>query len=132
MPDEFDRPIKIHSGDAALIKAAQTGEGLVPVTRDMINDVGVRVKQEQRKLDNIEAVIADIPYEVRLTVAAWVFGHICAHAREGGSYRYLIYERLGFDTDAYVPLYLAGGMDISNDFVLPVEPPPRKMEEGDL
>lgn len=132
MADEFDRPIKIHSGDAALIKAAQTGEGLVPVTRDMINDVGLRVKQEQRKLDNIEAVIAEVPYETRLAVAAWVFGHVCAHAREGGSYRYLIYERLGFDTDAYVPLYLAGGMDISNEFAMPPVDQSREMQAGDL
>ena len=32
----------------------------------------------------------------------------------GGSYRYLIYDKFGFGFDAYTPLYLAGGMNISN------------------
>jgi hypothetical protein len=54
--------------------------------------------------------------ETKLAVTAWVFRNIMDHAMEGGSYRYLIYGRLGFDTDAYVPLYDAGGMEISNEF----------------
>lgn len=45
---------------------------------------------------------------------AWVMQHILQNAKEKGSYRYLIYERMGFDFDAYAPLYLAGGMDINN------------------
>lgn len=60
----------------------------------------------------------DVSYEDRLLVTADVFRHIVDHAVEGGSFRYLIYERLGFDLDAYTPLYLAGGMEISNNFVL--------------
>jgi hypothetical protein len=52
----------------------------------------------------------------RLAVAAWVFSHIVEHAEQGGSFRYLIYDRLGFGLDAYVPLYEAGGMTISNKF----------------
>lgn len=60
----------------------------------------------------------DIPYYVRLAAAAHVMKAICDHAKEGGSYRYLIYERLGFDLDSYAELYSAGGMDISNEFVL--------------
>jgi hypothetical protein len=53
----------------------------------------------------------------KLAVTAWVFKHIVDHAREGGSYRYLIYERLGFGTEAYVPL-CEHGMTISNEFDL--------------
>lgn len=60
----------------------------------------------------------DIPYEMRLAATAYVMEAICDHAKEGGSYRYLIYERLGFDMDAYATLYCAGGMTISNEFVL--------------
>jgi hypothetical protein len=45
---------------------------------------------------------------------AWVFRHIADHLREGGTFRYLIYDRMGFDSDAYSTLYGAGGMDISN------------------
>lgn len=58
----------------------------------------------------------DCDYETKMAVTAWVFRNIVDHAREGGSYRYLIYDRLGFEPDAYVPLYSAGGMDISNEF----------------
>jgi hypothetical protein len=53
----------------------------------------------------------------KLAVTAWVFKHIVDHAREGGSYRYLIYERLGFGPEAYVPL-CEHGMTISNEFDL--------------
>ena len=47
---------------------------------------------------------------------AWVFKHLDDHLREGGSYRYLIYERMGFGLEAYVPLYEHGGMNLSNAF----------------
>ncbi len=40
---------------------------------------------------------------------------IVNHAVEGGLSRYLIYDRLGFRPDAYVPLYSEGGMTISNE-----------------
>ncbi len=45
---------------------------------------------------------------------AWVFAHLHDHIMEPGSFRFLIYDRLGFDCKAYTPLYLAGGMNISN------------------
>lgn len=61
-------------------------------------------------------LVDDCPYETKLAVTAWVFRNIVDHAQEGGSFRFLIYGRLGFDTDAYVPLYEAGGMEISNEF----------------
>ena len=43
---------------------------------------------------------------------AWVFNKI-KDARDG-SFRYLIYDCMGFDSSAYSPLYLAGGMAIMN------------------
>lgn len=45
---------------------------------------------------------------------AWVFSHICDHLLEGGTFRYLIHNRLGYPPSAYQPLYEAGGMTISN------------------
>lgn len=54
--------------------------------------------------------------ETKLAVTAWVFTNIVRHAMEGGSFRYLIYDRLGFGPEAYVSLYDAGGMEISNEF----------------
>jgi len=58
-----------------------------------------------------------LPMETRIAVAAWVMKHIVDHAKDGGSFRYLIYDRLGLDMSAYVPL-CADGMVISNEFDL--------------
>lgn len=66
----------------------------------------------------IEDILEKTDYDTKLAVTAWVFENIMKHAKEGGSFRYLIYDRLGFGMDAYVPLYEAGGMDISNEFDL--------------
>ena len=63
-----------------------------------------------------EDIVAKTDNETKLAITAWVFTNIVRHAQEGGSYRYLIYKRLGFGTEAYVPLYDAGGMEISNEF----------------
>jgi len=45
---------------------------------------------------------------------AWVFQHILQNGIEGGSFRHLIYDRMGFGAEAYEPLYRAGGMCITN------------------
>lgn len=63
-----------------------------------------------------QTVLDETDNETKLAVTAWVFRNIVDHAMEGGSYRYLIYNRLGFGPEAYVPLYDAGGMEISNEF----------------
>ena len=67
--------------------------------------------------DTLEDILKEVPYDHKLAVAQWVMKHIVEHAREGGSYRYLIYERLGFNADAYVPL-CDDGLTISNEFDL--------------
>lgn len=46
----------------------------------------------------------------------WVVEKICDHLFEGGTFRYLIYDRMGYGMNAYTPLYEAGGMAISNAF----------------
>lgn len=66
--------------------------------------------------NQLDSLVENCDYDTKLAVTAWVFKNIVEHAKEGGSYRYLIYERLGFDLDAYVPLFEAGGMEISNEF----------------
>lgn len=63
---------------------------------------------------DLDKLVEECPYDVKLAVTAWVFANIDNHIKEGGSFRYLIYDRLGFGGDAYVPLYCAGGMNISN------------------
>jgi hypothetical protein len=55
--------------------------------------------------------------EVKIAVTKWVFRNLVEHAQEGGTYRYLIYDRLGFGTEAYAPL-CSDGMTISNEFDL--------------
>ena len=67
-------------------------------------------------MTDLDALVENCPYDTKLAVTAWVFKHIAEHGRDPGSFRYLIYDRLGFGMDAYVPLYEAGGMDITNEF----------------
>lgn len=45
---------------------------------------------------------------------AWVFQKLIENSREGGSFRYLIYDRMGMSPSAYQMLYKAGGMEIVN------------------
>ena len=45
-----------------------------------------------------------LPMKTRIAVVAWVMKHIVDHAKDGGSFRHLIYDRLGLDMSAYVPL----------------------------
>lgn len=107
------------TGDLALIKAAATGEGLVKVTPEMWEAFDKALAEHERELkEGYPKLVEACPYETRLAVTAWVFKHIVKHAKEGGSFRYLIYDRLGFKQDAYAPLYMSGGMVISNEFDL--------------
>ena len=58
----------------------------------------------------------------RLSSAAMVIDKVWEHAREGGSFRYLIYERLGLSSAAYLPLCSESqAMNISNEFVVASE-----------
>jgi hypothetical protein len=73
--------------------------------------------RENKKLvdDEIQKTWDTTDYKTRLYITAYVMRKICDHARGGGTYRYLIYERLGFDVDAYSVLF-PEGMDIANNF----------------
>ena len=65
----------------------------------------------------IDKIVETTDDETKLAITAWVMKHIIEHATEGGSFRYLIYDRLGFGPEAYVPL-CADGLTISNEFDL--------------
>jgi len=69
-------------------------------------------------MDNLDKLVNECPYETKLAVTAWVFRNIVEHGDNPGSFRYLIYDRMGFGPDAYIPLYEAGGMTITNNFYL--------------
>lgn len=45
---------------------------------------------------------------------AWVFRHLINHLRNPGTFRLLIYERMGFKYKVYHTLYDAGGMSLTN------------------
>ena len=66
--------------------------------------------------DWIEEIVKNSDYDTRLAITAWVMEKILEHANDGGSYRYLIYDRLGFDMDSYGVLQNAGALEISNEF----------------
>lgn len=67
--------------------------------------------------EELDKLVEECDNEVKLAVTRWVMKNIVEHAQDGGSYRYLIYERLGFGPEAYGAL-LNYGMTISNEFNL--------------
>lgn len=72
--------------------------------------------------EKLEACAAAVDEDTRIAVAAGVLSAVRDHAIEGGSFRHLIYERMGFSEAAYLPLFLAGGMDVSNEFLMLAHP----------
>lgn len=73
-------------------------------------------------LDNeMDYMAENCPPDVKLAVTKWVMDNLVEHAQDGGSYRYLIYDRLGFGPEAYAPL-CSSGMTISNEFDLNLKP----------
>ena len=52
--------------------------------------------------------------EIDLEQACLVMKKIMEHVNYGGSFRHLIYERLGFGPEAYCAMLKAGGLEFSN------------------
>lgn len=85
-------------------------------TIDKLNELGQSFRDAWKSEDEqLNKLVEECPHDTKLAVTKWVMRHIADHAREGGSYRYLIYDRLGFGPEAYRPL-LDDGMFISNEF----------------
>ena len=55
-----------------------------------------------------------LTYDQKLWAVMVVSHILLEHASEGGTYRYLIYDRFGFDVDAYAPLQWSGLLSIHN------------------
>ena len=70
--------------------------------------------------------------EYTVEQAAEILSHVHDNLTEGSSFRGFIYGRLGFDTDAYVPLYEAGVMEFTNACPVNVSPdvPPHVSHVG--
>lgn len=82
---------------------------------DELRDKFERAMEEQQKYFN--DLVENCDPDTKLAITAWVMRHIVEHAKSGGTYRYLIYTRLGFGPEAYVPL-CDDGLTISNEFNL--------------
>jgi len=116
-----DKEIKLLTGDKVLqeLGIAYAGDSIVEMTPELFKQIGESIDKRKKEINaTFPKLVAECPYETRLAVTAQVFKAIIDHATEGGSFRHLIYDRLGFDTNAYVPLYNSGGMTISNEFNL--------------
>ena len=71
-------------------------------------------REEKENYERGKKIYEDLPYNDRLALVGYISRVLFDHAREGGTYRYLIYDRLGFDLDAYTPLFMAGLFEIHN------------------
>lgn len=68
---------------------------------------------EQEK--HLNKLVEECPYETKLAVTKWAMECILDHAIRGGSFRELIYDRLGFGSDAYDVL-MAPALEIHCEF----------------
>jgi len=110
-------PPGMTSGDMSLL----TGP-YVPLTEARIEALKAGIAaHEDRYQNDFPKLVDACDYETKLAVACWVMKHVYAHAKEGGTYRYLIYHRLGFGPDSYAPMMFADALNISNEFTLPSE-----------
>lgn len=62
--------------------------------------------------------IDTIPEAVKITVACWLLKHLVEHAQDPGTFRHLVYKRLGLGLPAYTPMLNAGGMTVATFFDL--------------
>jgi len=79
---------------------------------DLLEDLRKAYAEHDKHLDNL---VETCDNELKIAVVKWAMKHIVEHAKEGGSYRTLIYDRLDFGPDAYAPL-CGDGITISNEF----------------
>ena len=79
---------------------------------DALNDLAAAMDEADKNMDKLAG---ECPTDVKIAVVRWAMRHIVEHARDGGSYRTLIYSRMGFGPEAYAPL-CNDGITISNEF----------------
>lgn len=97
-------------------------EGFVVLTPEMLDQISKDLNARKAEMDEMfPQLVAACPAEIRLAVACWTIKHVLAHAREGGTFRYLIYHRLGFGPEAYAPMQWHGALEVSNEFDLTEE-----------
>ena len=112
----------LHESDLALIEAAKTGEGCVELTPDLLRDIGEDIRAR---------VDAFVPEKPSLEGIAWVISKIDDAREAGASFRFMMYEIMGLGPEAYLHLYTAGGMNITNAFC-DIEDLERYRKEGKM
>ena len=85
-------------------------------------DVVEKIRKEYERLEKEyiskgENVFKNLDYDDRLALMAYITRVLYNHMKEGGTYRYLIYDRLEFDMDSYAVLQLAGLLDVHNKLI---------------
>lgn len=74
-----------------------------------------------------EQVFSSLGDEDRLALCCYLFSVLSEHLREGGTYRMLLYDRLGLGLEAYGAMQFAGALDVHNALI---EAHNRRREEG--
>jgi hypothetical protein len=88
----------------------------IELTAELAKEIHEAISKRYLEVETrFPALVEACPPEMKLAVVAWAMKHIYEHAHEGGTYRYLIYKRLGFTEEAYIPL-CTHGLLISNEY----------------
>ncbi len=58
--------------------------------------------------------MSDMSDKPTVSQVCWVLQRLSEHMEEGGTFRFMVHDRFGFDAEAYYDLMDAGGMEISN------------------
>lgn len=125
-----DDKVRLNAADLDLIKQAKAAGAtvmtydkalgapdpdLVSVSKEDIEAMRASLAQRLADIDtSYPSLIGKADPDLVTAVAAKVLGAVHDHLRQPGSFRFLIYDRIGLTTSAYVPTCQAGGLDVSN------------------
>lgn len=109
------KKIKTNPADDAIIHTAKTGEGAVRLTPELMREITEALDARKADIDvRFPKLVAAVDEETRLAIACWTVERICENWRLGGTYRYLLYDLMGFGPEAYGAMQWAGMLDIHN------------------
>lgn len=80
--------------------------------QELLNNLERSIQSHRDFVANdLDRLVQGASPETRLAITCWVFRAL--HAHQDGGFRALIYQALGFDSSAYIPLYLCGGASVT-------------------
>lgn len=111
----LDQKVFLNSRDEEAFRIVRENNGGVQLTPQLMKRMQDIMKMRRVSQDTTLPELADAcPPEMKMAVVCWFIRHLLQHATEGGTYRYMIYDRLNFGEDCYMPLQNAGLLDICN------------------